>query len=117
MNLREFIKEALVDIVSGVADARTEVIQHEALIGSDPAFGHVREAKILTDKFDRTITMVEFDIALTQADSKDSKAGIGVFLASVGVGAQGASHGETSSLSRIKFSVPVVLPGCKGEEK
>jgi len=111
MNLREFIREALVEIVAGVADARTEVAEHGALIGSDQVYGYTKEAKIITDDKGRTVSLVEFDIALANADSKDTKGGIGVFLGSVGLGSQGASHGETSSNSRIKFAVPVVLPG------
>jgi hypothetical protein len=113
MNLREFIREALVEIVAGVADARKESADHGALIGSDQLYGFIKEAKIVTDEKGRTVSLVEFDIALANADSKDTKGGIGVFLGSVGLGSQGASHGETSSNSRIKFSVPVVLAGGK----
>ena len=111
MNLREFIREALTEIVSGVAEARISAAEHGALVGSDQVYGYTKEAKILTDNNGRTVSLVEFDIALAAADARDTKGGIGVFLGSVGLGSQGASHGETSSNSRIKFSVPVVLPG------
>lgn len=113
MNLRDFIREALVEIVAGVDAARSEVAKHGSLAGSDQIHGHTQEAGILNDAQGRTVSMVEFDIALANADSKDTKGGIGVFLGSVGLGSQGASHGETSSHSRIKFSVPLVLPGGK----
>ena len=111
MNIQEFIKTSISQIIAGVADARIEAAEHGASVGSDPMFGSTREAKVLVDASGRTISMIEFDIALTAADSKDTKGGIGVFLGTVGLGSQGASHGETSSQSRIRFSVPVVLPG------
>ena len=115
MNLREFIREALVEIITGVAEARTEVAKHGALVASDTVHRGYKEVKITVDDQDRTVSVVEFDIALANADSKDTKGGIGVFLGSVGLGSQGASHDETSSSSRIKFAVPVVFPG-KGHE-
>lgn len=74
-------------------------------------FGSVREAKVVTDKDEKPVAMVEFDIALSEAKGTDTKGGIGVFLGAVGLGSQGASHGESSSNSRVKFSVPIVLPG------
>ena len=113
MNIQEFIKTVITEIVAGIADAREAIFPYGGKVGSDPVYGYTKENKIITDNEGRQVTLVEFDIALSQADSKDSKGGIGVFLGSVGLGSQGASHGESSSYSRIKFNVPVVLPGEK----
>jgi hypothetical protein len=113
MNLQDFIHTSIVQIVAGVADARKACAAHDALIGSDEVYGQVVEAKIVTDEHGRVVSQVEFDIALAEGNSKDTKGGIGVFLGTVGVGSQGASHGEKSTHSRIKFTVPVVFPGGK----
>lgn len=114
MNLQDFIKTALTDIVAGVAEASKAAREHGASIGSMHLYGHVRENKIITDESSNPVATVEFDIALAEANSKDTKGGIGVYLGAVGLGSQGASHGEASTHSRIKFSVPVVLPSAKG---
>lgn len=111
MNLQEFIQTALSEIVAGVAEARIEGGRHGATIGSNRVFGHLKEAGIITDQNGRPVTTVEFDIALAEANATDTKGGIGVFLGTVGLGSQGASHGESSSNSRIKFSVPIIFPG------
>ena len=113
MNLQEFIKTALAEIVAGVAEASTEGKKHGASIGSNQVYGNLTAANIITDNTGRPVTNVEFDIALTDASATDTKGGIGVFLGSVGLGSQGASHGESSSISRIKFSVPIIFPGNK----
>lgn len=114
MNLQEFIKTALTDIVSGVAQASEAAGAHGASVGSMKLYGWTKENKILTNENERPIATVEFDIALAESNSKDTKGGIGVYLGAVGLGSQGASHGEASTHSRIKFSVPMVLPTAKG---
>ena len=111
MNLQDFIRTALAEIVAGVAEARDNAKTHGASIGSNALFGHLKEAKVVTDSNGRPVTQVEFGIALADTKGTDTKGGIGVFLGSVGLGSQGASHGESSSNSRIRFSVPIVFPG------
>ena len=106
MELKEFIKETLVDIVQGVRDAKTSV-QEDIGRPSEicPKLGAGGRSgagsRNLTD------TMVEFDIALTSTEAGGKKGGIGVFLASVSVGGQVTSKTQTGSLSRIKFDVLV----------
>ena len=114
MELQEFIKTALVEIVAGVSEASKASKEHGGSVGSMMLFGYTKENKILTDQNGRPVSTVEFDIALAEGSSKDTKGGIGVYLGAVGLGSQGGSHGESSTHSRIKFSVPVILPDAKG---
>lgn len=113
MNLQDFIKTALTDIVAGVAEASEAAKTHGAAVGSMKLYGYTKENKILTNDTDRPVATVEFDIALAEANSTDTKGGIGVYLGAVGLGSQGASHGEASTHSRIKFAVHIVLPTAK----
>ena len=113
MELQDFIKIALTEIFAGVAEASKAAKDHGGSVGSLRLYGYVKENKILTDEDGRPVATVEFDIALAEGSSKDTKGGIGVYLGAVGLGSQGASHGEASSHSRIKFSVPVILPDAK----
>lgn len=109
MNLQDFVKTALVDIVAGVAAARAELKQHGSDAGSIPQYGDIKGLR--TDNNGKQIQIIEFDVALADSNSTDTKGGIGVLLGAVNLGSQGASHGEKTSTSRIKFSVPLVLPG------
>lgn len=113
MNLQEFIRTALTEIVAGVAEARDEVQKRGASVGSMKLYGYLKEAKIVTNDDDLPVTQIEFDIALADTSGTSTKGGIGVFLGSVGLGSQGASQAESSSHSRIKFSVPVAFPPHK----
>jgi hypothetical protein len=113
MELREFVTTALTDIVAGVAAARVAVADHGAVVGSDPVYGYVKEAKVLTDGQGRRVSEVEFDIALARTDATGTKGGIGVLLGAVNLGSKGESRAENVNTSRIKFTVPIVLPGDK----
>lgn len=110
MELQEFIKTALTEIVAGVADASNQAESFGGSVGSMELYGYIKENKVLTNENNKPIAMVDFDIALAEVSGTDTKGGIGVYLGAVGLGSHGASHGETSSHSRIKFSVPVILP-------
>jgi len=114
MELQEFITSALTQIVAGVAEASKITKKHGGKAGSMKLYGYVKDNKIMTDEDERPVTTVEFDIALAEGNSKDPKGGIGVYLGAVGLGSKGASHGESSTHSRIKFTVPVILPNSDG---
>lgn len=114
MNLQEFVRTALTEIVAGVAEAKEECKKHGASVGSNAVYGHLKEAQIVTDNDGKPVSRVEFDIALAEAKATDPKSGIGVFLGAVGLGAQGTSPSESLSNSRIKFSVPIIFPGDVG---
>lgn len=111
MNLQEFTKTALVEIVSGIGGARVEAAKLGATVGLTTAYATTKEAGVLSVTNGGMLTLVEFDIALAEAVGKDTNEGIGVFLDSMGKGAKAAAKAESSSHSRIKFSVPIVFPG------
>jgi hypothetical protein len=102
VNLEEFIKETLRQIMSGVKQAKaihsgvaTHVIGH-----NDP--------KILQVKSGAGAFAVDFDVAVSVTDKGESggKAGIAVFkvLEASGARSKGSEH---STVSRVKFTVPV----------
>lgn len=59
---------------------------------------------------DTAVVLIDFDISINTIDATNSKAGIGLFVAAFGGGAQTGSELTNNQLSRLKFSVPVVLP-------
>ncbi len=109
MELKEFIKTALTEIVEGVSEASEEAGKHGATIGSTELYGYLKEAKVTTNVDSLPVSQVDFDIALTEAKKSDTKGGIGVHLGALKLGSDGSSHNENGSHSRIKFSVPIVF--------
>jgi hypothetical protein len=96
MDLETFIAETLRQIVKGVRTAQEHQNCALALINE-------------TIKVDKS-RLIEFDVALTVTEGSEAKAGIGVFSGVFGVGTQANTSAANSSVSRIKFSVPIILP-------
>jgi hypothetical protein len=119
LNLEEFIAQSLIQIVNGVAESQKRVAElggkinptgyviqpsgqlnwHKEGYGTDSEIGQV----------------VEFDVAVVAGENKDIQGGMGVFVAGVTIGYKAEKANENSSVSRVKFSVPLFLPQQKKE--
>ncbi|QDT84601.1 hypothetical protein [Gimesia chilikensis] len=114
MNIQDFISTAITEIVAGVSDANKSIQKYQCTTGSHSFYGGQAAANQMTDNHGRLVTMIDFDILLEDNNSSSQAGGIGVCLGAVNFGAKGESKGEASAHSRMKFSVPVVLPGGYG---
>ena len=111
MELHEFIKQSIVQIVSGVVDAQREVADKGASVNpsglrlkSDQVKGHA-----ITN--DGNVTQhIEFDVAVTTTAGTGTKGGIGVVAGVLALGSQGQSSESTQAVSRLKFTIPILLP-------
>jgi hypothetical protein len=63
-----------------------------------------------TPSYMRVVDEIEFDVAVTATEGTETKGGIGIMVGSIGLGAQGKSDRENTSVSRIRFRIPLVLP-------
>lgn len=60
--------------------------------------------------FHSTVSVISFDVALTANAGQGTKGGMGVIVGAVSLGATGESKTGSSTISRIKFDVPMMLP-------
>lgn len=110
MKLDDFVSETLKQIIKGVAAAQE--------------FGSTRNAKVnpITARFHSStqgqsfcretgvpLQHVAFDVAVTVTEEKTST-GDGETVGSISVSPATSSSTHNSSISRIKFEVPVLLP-------
>lgn len=111
MELRDFVSETLIQIVEGVSLAQERSSSLGAHVnptltgstGDAVQHGYLRSA-------DGAAQIVGFDVALTVTKGKGAKSGIGIIDGTVTLGSSGQSSAENSSVSRVKFSVPLILP-------
>ena len=109
MDLRRFVAEVLSEISLGIQDAQ------KATSNAGGAISPGR-AQIFLPTGDPTnhrrhlAHLVSFDVALTAVQGSDSKWGIGVVAAFFGAGAQERESQQNQTVSRVRFSVPVIYP-------
>jgi hypothetical protein len=112
MNLNEFVKEVLVEVISGIRNAQQ--VEGGAFIvpcndGGHEYANHPRFSSSSRIKS----TIVDFDIALTVEDSKKAEGGGGLKVWGIGASLTGEQSSKDTTVSRIQFSIPILLPESK----
>jgi len=118
MDLKDFVAQTLSQIVQGVAEAKAPVEALGAEVNPLLRTGQTTAGNAgLLWAGSSYAQIVQFDVALTITEGKGTKGGIGVFAGAVTLGSSGQSQTESSSVSRVKFSVPLSLPGRRANKQ
>jgi len=111
MELKDFVKATLEQIVEGVSMAKETIDSHGGTINPtnvrfnrDGAFNSYNHAMPQDGVF---------DVGLTSTDKTGSSEGIGVFLGSISLGKKNDIGAEHVAVTKVKFTVPLVLPAGK----
>jgi hypothetical protein len=107
MQLEEFVRDTIRQVILGIQAARDGLQQDGIWAAINPVWkdsvlgpGHVLQ--------------MEFDVAVTVAEGSQTEVGgglkLGIQVVGLGLGAKDKSSTETSSVSRVKFSVPYIPP-------
>ena len=108
MELKDFISETLKQIIEGVASAQEFGATRGALV--NPKGLKSSKAEYLDEATGEAASLIAFDVAVTTVEGQGTKGGVGVFIAPFTLGSQGQSDSSTSTVSRVKFSIPAHLP-------
>ncbi|MEZ9654040.1 hypothetical protein AB4277_05055 [Vibrio splendidus] len=119
MNLKDFIKESIVEISEAINEANEELASKGAIV--NPARVHVNDSKESpiygyaldpdeNKSFRRPVHLLNFDIAVTASESEGKKGGTSIKVAGFGLGIDGKEETNNSINSRITFNLPVSLP-------
>lgn len=104
MELRTFVKKAILDIVGGVQDAQAET--EEGVVVPSGIKKHYEAVKHGVSE----LQAVDFEVCVTAEESKGSEGKLGVFNSFIGAGIAGKSSNESSNSSKLRFRVPIQLP-------
>lgn len=117
MNLREFVRVTLSEILAGVMDAqRSEDVGDYVAKGGigtlefPDASGVVHQQRL-------TATTVKFDVALTVQERAGAESGVGFDLGVVKGNLGGDLGGMSEGVSRVQFAVPIILPKSEDTRK
>ena len=118
MELKEFVKETILDIAMAINDANKEASEKglDLLVNPFPLFEH---SKGYTETYKDTngtqtdrkrVEMIDFDVAVTSSNKTDGELGSSISIAGFKVGAGGGVSDGLENVSRIKFQIPVSFP-------
>ena len=112
MKLSEFVEEVLTEIISGIRAAQS--VEGGAFVVPSGDGGHSYAAHARMSSSARLkSTIVDFDIALTVEDSSKGGGGGALKVLGIGVNAQGELSSRDTTVSRIQFAVPLLLPASQ----
>ena len=109
MNLSEFVKEVLTEIVAGVRAAQEAEGGAFIVPAGDGGHNYAKHDRFASQARLKS-TIVDFDIALTVEDSSKAGASAGLKVWSIGANAAGERTSKDTTVSRVQFAVPILLP-------
>ena len=120
MELRDFIRESLIQIVRGVAEAKDALVKSNSTGSISPllrtSWATLESMGVLLTEAGAPVQTVEFDVSVTATEGTGTKGGIGVVVGILALGSQGQSSESSANTSRLKFSVPLSLPTSASAE-
>lgn len=113
MELKEFIKQVLVDISEGIEDAQLE-LRGTAFVAPRRTSGKDSSSVYTTHGY-LDVSNVDFDVAVTSESSEKNtdkvSGGVRVFdFVHLGGGLKGENSILSQNVSRVKFSIPMIYP-------
>ncbi len=107
MELRNFVKETLKDIVGGVQDAQNEI--DGALIVPQLSESHFDNLQTGMTSYQT----IDFEVSVTTVEKEGSEAKLNVVAAIIGGHVKGDSSNSFDHVAKLAFKVPVKLPIAK----
>ncbi|NDF12506.1 MAG: hypothetical protein EB060_06830 [Proteobacteria bacterium] len=102
LEIKNFISETIIGITEGIAEASKHI--------STTAPEYKVNIPGVSISYDMNLCNVDFDIAVTASDELSAGAGAKISVVGIKVGGDAESATKNSSISRIKFTVPLGLP-------
>jgi hypothetical protein len=108
MELSIFIQNTLKQIIEGVAESQAYASEKGAIINPS-SVSFQKDGK--SNRYMNAMPQdVQFDVGLTSINTEGSNEGVGVFLGAINPGKNNKENNETSAVTKVKFTVPLVLP-------
>lgn len=111
MELKEFVSEALGQIMEGVKSAQSKASELSGKINPD-GFSNA-DTSALRGRNGEIAQIIFFDIVVSTTDADRAKGGVGIFVGDVGIGVRGEAETQSMATNKIRFSIPVYLPTQK----
>ena len=117
MQLKDFVKDVIVEIAEGITGASKELEGKDVIINPmyTVASPNSDDLMIATQGGARRAQYVQFEVFVNTSNSQDQKAGLSVFAGFIGGGAAAGSSENIASGNLLKFRIPVSFPVNKNK--
>lgn len=117
MELKDFVTEALLQIAGGIEAAQSKLQESGSAARINTSVTRDDSGSLVTGGRRHSVESVEFDVAILANSGAETRAGVGLTVASLlNLNAGGKSNQSQGTESRIKFKVPVVYPKHKYQD-
>lgn len=110
MVLKEFIKDTVTQIADAVTELNGGTSKFNLVVNPIVSIGGINKGTLHIGRQECVLTNIEFNLSLTTSENKGSDAKVGVFASVIGVGASSNENAQNEIVSKIKFSLPILLP-------
>jgi hypothetical protein len=118
MELNDFITTTLTQIATGVKEAQAFYKELGGAINpkgyglntSNKDTQHIIKTPSSTVSHYDYVCNVDFEVALSESSASKTNGGLGVMLGAFTVGGKKGEEASQSALTKIKFTIPVILP-------
>lgn len=109
MDLKEYVKSTISQLSEAVEELNDELGDKTVV---NPIRPEARGNNFIESRKSgsRMITDVCFELSTSIIDNKENGAKVGIFSSIVGLGANTVSGSNNSAISKVTFSIPVLLP-------
>lgn len=118
IKLEDFVSQSIKEIINGVVTAQEYAITKGADVNPSQLDVAPNERFKETPKGSlrgRLMQEIHFDIAVTATEGTQISGGAGILISVLSIGLQGKKDKDNTSVSRISFDVPILLPIQKSE--
>lgn len=113
MELKEFIKSTIKQIAESVDELNQEFDGKQTFVNPTNIKG-VRESPHVPFAFtDYNVTNIDFDLSVDVENKEGTTGKVGVLASVIGVGVSSTEGRVQHSESKVRFTIPVVLPSKK----
>lgn len=109
MELKTFIKSAITQIVESVEELNNEIQIENVYINPCSHYKDF-DKTIVKGEYFYNLSEINFDLTVSAADNAEKGAKVGVVASVVGLGASTKAGTQNSSVSKLQFTIPVMLP-------
>ena len=113
MELKDFVKVSLVQIIAGVSEAQKEVVELGVGEISPAVTSDQARSGLNFSPNGMPIHNVIFDVAVGASDKQGTKGAVGIMVSVLKLGIEDDNEQKSTNNSRIQFTIPITLPMMK----